>query len=258
MFREAIDKIVLAAVRLVSDDDDVAPTGQQRMLRAFVLREKLLDRGEHHAARRDCQQLLQLLAALRLHGLLPQQLMAAEKRAEKLVVEVVAIRENDERRILHRRLQHEPAGIKNHCERLARALRMPDHTCAFVARHAFSQWFREVTAGRFADLTFRCCADGFGERGVDGMELMVAGDLLDERAVLRVLLENDEVMKQIEKALPVEGTPQKDLQLGHGGRGQSLALDRAPWHHAFPVGADRSDACVGAIRGDDYRVEEEE
>ena len=43
--------------------------------------------------------------ALGLHRLLPQQFVAARERAEELVVEVVAVGEHDERRVLHRRMQ---------------------------------------------------------------------------------------------------------------------------------------------------------
>ena len=48
--REAVDEVVLAAVRLVGDDDDVAPLRQRGVRVAPVLRVELLDRGEHHAA----------------------------------------------------------------------------------------------------------------------------------------------------------------------------------------------------------------
>ena len=51
--REAVDEVVLAAVRLVGDDDDVAPLGERGVCVALVLRVELLDRREHHMARCD-------------------------------------------------------------------------------------------------------------------------------------------------------------------------------------------------------------
>ena len=117
--REAVNEIVLAAVRFVGNHHDVAAVGQQRMLAAFVLGEKLLDGGEHHAAGRDGEELFQMVAILGLHRFLPEQLMAAGERAEKLVVEVVAVGEDDECGILHFRLDHEPPGVKRHRERFA-------------------------------------------------------------------------------------------------------------------------------------------
>ena len=46
--REAIDEVVLAAVRLVGDDDDVAPLAEQ-WVRLTRLSQELLDRGENDA-----------------------------------------------------------------------------------------------------------------------------------------------------------------------------------------------------------------
>ena len=48
--RIAVEEVVLAAVRLVGNDDDVAPIGEPRVAVALLLREELLDGGEHHAA----------------------------------------------------------------------------------------------------------------------------------------------------------------------------------------------------------------
>jgi hypothetical protein len=104
---------------------------------AFVFREELLNGGEHHAARRDGEQLFrQMAAAPPPAPVLAQQLVAAGEGAEKLVVEVVAVGETTSRGILHRRLEHEPPGVKRHRERLARALRVPDDADALVARLA--------------------------------------------------------------------------------------------------------------------------
>ena len=50
--REAVDEVVLAAVRLVGDHHDVAPLGERRVPVALLLREELVDGGEDHAARR--------------------------------------------------------------------------------------------------------------------------------------------------------------------------------------------------------------
>ena len=95
---EAVDEVVLAAVRLVGDDDDVAAVGERRVPVALLLGEELLDRGEDHAARSDRQELAQVRAGLGLHRRLAQQILAARERAEELVVQVVAIGEDDERR----------------------------------------------------------------------------------------------------------------------------------------------------------------
>ena len=58
--------------------------------------------------------------------------------------------------------------------------------------------------------------------------------------------------EEVEKTALVEGAPEQDLQLRHRGRGERFALNGPPWHHPFPVRADRADAGVGAVRCDDY------
>ena len=52
--REAVDEVVLAAVRLVGDHHDVAALGEHRMPVALVFREELVDGGEDHAAAATC------------------------------------------------------------------------------------------------------------------------------------------------------------------------------------------------------------
>ena len=111
---EAVDEVVLAAVRLVGDDDDVAPLRQRGVRVAPVLRVEFLDRGEHHAARGDRQLLAQVGAALGLRRRLSEQVLAAREGAEELVVEVVAVREDDDGRVLHRRLARDRAGVEGH------------------------------------------------------------------------------------------------------------------------------------------------
>src|SRR3989304_4524675 len=58
---------------------------------------------------------------------------AAGEGAEQLVVEVVAVREQDDGWVGHRRVQDHAARVERHGQALARALRMPHHTHAAVA-----------------------------------------------------------------------------------------------------------------------------
>ena len=147
MPREAVDEVVLAAVRLVGDDDDVAPPGQRGVRVASVFRVELLDRGEHHAARGDRQLLAQVGAALGLRRRLAEQVLAAREGAEELVVEVVAVGQDDDGRVLHRRLARDRAGVEGHRQALARALRVPHDADAAVAGLAAGPSARLVAAG---------------------------------------------------------------------------------------------------------------
>ena len=86
-------------MRFVGDDDDVPAIGEHRVGALAGLGCKLLDSGEHHAARRAGQRLLQILPAFRLLRGLAEQITAHGKRAEQLVVEVVAVGDDDNGRI---------------------------------------------------------------------------------------------------------------------------------------------------------------
>ena len=139
---EAVDEVVLAAVRLVGDDDDVRAVAEQRVRLAALVGHELLDRREDDAAGGDLQLGAQVVAALGLHRLLPQQLVAVGERAEELVVEVVAVGEHDQRRVRHLRLLHELAGVEGHREALAAALGVPDDADAVVAGRRPRRWPR--------------------------------------------------------------------------------------------------------------------
>ena len=72
--------------------------------------------------------------------------MAALELAEKLVVEVVAVGQHHQRRVLHRRMPDDARGVEEHGETLAAALRVPDHARAAVARLAAVHPARPVGA----------------------------------------------------------------------------------------------------------------
>ena len=73
------------------------------------------------------------LAVLGLLRRLPQQVLAHAEGAEELVVQIVAVGQHDQRRVLHRRVLDDLAGIERHQQALARALRVPDHADLAVA-----------------------------------------------------------------------------------------------------------------------------
>ena len=117
--RETVDEVVLAAVRFVGDDDDVAPIREHRVPVSALLGEELLNGGEHHTPGGDRELLAQVGAVSGLHRRLAQQVAAARKGAEKLVVEIVAVGEHDDRRVGHRRVQDHPSRIERHRQALA-------------------------------------------------------------------------------------------------------------------------------------------
>ena len=118
---------VLAAMRLVGDHDDVASVGQHRIVGRAVLGREFLQGGEDHATRRPVEQLAQMLAVLGLLRRLAQQVLAHAERAEQLVVQIVAVGQHDQRRVLHRRMLDDLARIERHQQALAGPLGVPDH-----------------------------------------------------------------------------------------------------------------------------------
>jgi hypothetical protein len=91
--------------RLVDDDDDVRPVGQERELHLAVARPELLDGGEDHPADLAVGELgVEVVDVLDLDRRLAESRGAPGEGGEELVVEVIAVSQDDERRILQRRL----------------------------------------------------------------------------------------------------------------------------------------------------------
>jgi len=78
MPREPVDEIVLAAVRLVGDHDDVAAFREHGVPVALLLGEELVDRGKYNAARGHRQEVAEMRSAFRLHWWLAQQVTDRE------------------------------------------------------------------------------------------------------------------------------------------------------------------------------------
>ena len=110
MLREAVDEVVLAAVGLVGDDDDVPTVREHGVLVALLLGEELLDCGEDDAACLDGELAAKVCAeSSAWRRWLAKQVLASREGAEELVVEVVPIGEHDDGRILHRLFAGDPA-----------------------------------------------------------------------------------------------------------------------------------------------------
>src|SRR5579863_8145955 len=96
---EAIDEIVLAAVRLVSNHDYVATLGKP-WFPVILGRHELLDGREDDVAGRYGQSFLQILPISCLFGHLPQKFMTSRERPKELIIQVVSICNDNDRRIL--------------------------------------------------------------------------------------------------------------------------------------------------------------
>ena len=117
-------------VRLVGDHDDGAAVGQSGVSIALFFREELLDCSEYDTARYHRELLPQISSAVGLHRFLSQEFLAARECAEELVVQVVAVCENHDRRILHRWFTSYRPNIEHHRQTFARTLCVPDDSYA--------------------------------------------------------------------------------------------------------------------------------
>ena len=190
---EAVDEVVLAAVRLIGDDHHIASVGQQRESASALVGQELLNGGEDHAAGGNRQQALEVGARLGLHRILAQELGAAGEGPEQLIVEVVAVGEHHDGRVLEGGLEDQLAGEEGHRQALARSLRVPHHPSPLVA---------VGSAG----------GDRRLDRPIDGVVLVVAGQLLGGSAGL--VVEHDEVAQVPQQAFGRQEAADEDLELG--------------------------------------------
>ena len=151
---------------------------------------------------------------LRLGWRLAQQVLAAGERAEELVVQVVAVREDHDGRVLHRRLADDGPGVEGHGQALTGSLGVPDHPDAPVAKLSAGFSARLVPSSLLGDSDFGALQlrrpQGLIHRNLDGVELVIPGHLLDQRAAA-VVVEDDEVADQGEEAARLKDALQHHL-----------------------------------------------
>ena len=181
----------------IGDDDNVlsfAKTGH--FLTLFW--EKLLYGCEHHATTRHRQQFAQLLSVRGLYRHLAENVMAALKLAEELIVKIVTICQHNKRRVLHHARANHPRGEKQHSETLAAALRVPHHARAMVSRFAAMHASGPIGANFLAHhvcIAHAAGANGLFHRSIHRMELVVARYDLVNGAAIGVFLEHNKMLE---------------------------------------------------------------
>jgi hypothetical protein len=134
MSREPIDKVILSAVRLVGDDDDIAPRAQNGIPISLFLGKEFLNGCKNHSTGLNSKLFAQIGPTLDLDRWLPQKILTARERTKKLAVEVVAVGDHDNRWVLHRGLSNNAPGIEGHGKALPRTLSMPNDADPAVPR----------------------------------------------------------------------------------------------------------------------------
>ena len=243
-------------MRLVGDHHDVRPRAQRGQL-LVLFGQKLLDRGEDHAPAGHLQQVAQLLAAVRLHRRLPQDLVAPLELAEKLVVQVVAVRQHHQRRVLHGRMPHDLPRVEQHGKALAAALRMPHHARPAVARLPAVHAPRPIGPRRLAHRAHPAHAarpDRLRHRRVHRVVLVVARDDLVQPIAFGVLFEHDEIPQQVEEPPLLEYPADQDFELQRRLGRIALAVDRPPHLEPLRIRRQRTNPRIGAVRQHQHLV----
>ena len=150
--------------------------------------------------------------ALRLNGFLPQEVLAVAELAVELVVQVVAVRDDDDGRGVKRLLQE--VGVEHHGKGLARALRMPEYADFAVTAY-----------GELGAL------DGLA----DGKILVVARKNL--MAAHAVIVEADEVPDDVQEPFFLEDALKESREVREG-LGFHIPVFRLPLHEAVLAARD--------------------
>ena len=124
-----LGETVLPPVRLVHHHDDVSPVTEGLV----PVHELLHCREDDAVGLSPNEELQEVLAGGRLHGLLTQERLAAPELAVELVVEVVPVGDDHDGGLVQALL--EKVREENHGEGLARSLRVPEHAYLPIASH---------------------------------------------------------------------------------------------------------------------------
>ena len=128
---------------------------------------------------------------------------------------------------------------------------MPDHAGTPVAGLAAVHPAGPVSALVFRDHVGRfhhaAGADGFFDRRVDRVKLVIAGDDLVQPVALGVFPEDDEMLEQFEEPALLEDPPDEHLDFVTRLRRIAFAVDGAPDLEPFLVGRERADARLRAV-----------
>src|SRR4051794_7671916 len=101
MFGIALAEAVLRAMGLIGDYDDVATIGEHGMRIALRLRREFLDGREDDSAGRAIQQLANFRASVGTLRGLGQNPSRREHLSKKLVIKIVAVSDEYQRRVSH-------------------------------------------------------------------------------------------------------------------------------------------------------------
>ena len=223
---------------------------------AFFFRKELLNRRKDYPSGSHAQLCTQVSPVGRLNRVLSKQIATTSERPKELIVEIVAIGQHHDGGVRHRRMQDDPSRIKGHGQTLTRSLGMPHHTHPPIAW--FATWLMPrfiMTPGLGGSMFCRMtgCPQGFLNRYIHRMELMVARHLLDELA-LSLVFEGNEMPHQIQESPFFKDSFQHHLQLGHCGGRVLNPCNGSPGLKPFLPGPKSPDASLDTVRNDERHI----
>jgi hypothetical protein len=174
-------------------------------------------------ARRSCR-------VSRLHRLFAQQVLRQREHAEQLAVEVVAVGDDDDGRVFHRHVLHHAGGEAGHRDALAAALGVPHHAALAAGER------RAVGSRRGHHLA---------DRRAHRVELVVAGDLLHQPAIVFEQHEEAQIVEQHRRREHAAHQRFEFVELAQ--RVEHVPVDGAPLHEALRIGRQRTEPRLAAV-----------
>ena len=177
-----------------------------------------------------------------------EQVATSLELPEQLIIQIVAVGQHHDRRILHRRIANHATGIKQHRKAFTGTLRMPHDTRSSVPGFAAVHPTGPILAFVFRGHHHRVCHPAgphrFLYRSVHRMELVVARDDLMHSVTLGILLKHDKVLQHVEEPAFLKHASNQDFQFQSRLGGISFAVDGSPDLEPLLIGCQRSNACL--------------
>src|SRR5690606_19989435 len=242
-------------MRFVGDDDDVTTIAQGGHLLA-LFRQEFLNSREDYAATRHGEKRAQSLPILCLNRCLTENLVTTLKLTEQLIIEIVAIRQHDERRVLHSRMSYDAGCVEQHREALPAALRVPDHTSSAIPGLSALHLARPEHAITVADklLSHPARTNRLRDCCIYGVKLVITGQDFVNVTRIGIFFERNEMLQQLKEAVALEHTANEYFELERTFRRIALTVDSAPYLEPLLVRSDGAYTRLHAVRHHHRRV----
>ena len=191
---------------------------------------------------------------------LSQDVLAGGERTEKLIVQIVAVGNHNQRRIFHVRMPNNLSSVKKHRKTFAASLRVPHNsdpaspemispgTIGFFPTFLCSGYFREFGETTYELIFIRLNATG-GKRACQSFVhrpvLVVCGYFLLNFCT--VILIHDKIQNVVEKPTLLENPEDSCFEFGSSFRDKVFAVNCPPGHESVPSAGYSSGTCLDSV-----------